>query len=329
VSGTARVFVTGATGFLGGALARALASEGADVHALARRTTDRRALDGVRVTWHPGDVTDPASLRAAVDGSDLIVHAAGRLGEAGVPEATYREVNVEGTRNVLAAALSSRSRVRVLHLSSPGVLGPTPAGPAREDAPYAPATPYERSKMEAERVAVEHAGRGVDVVIARPGFIYGPGDQHVLGLFRAIARRRFFHVDGGGARCQPTFVDDAVAGMLACLRRGRPGRPYHIAGPAAVTFRELAEEIARALGVSPPWLSLPRPAAMLGATVLEQAGKTFRRKPPLSRAGVAFFSEDRVFSCERARVELGWAPEHDVASGVASTVAWYRERDLL
>jgi dihydroflavonol-4-reductase len=305
VSAAARVLVTGATGFLGSALARALASEGADVHAFARGSSDRSALDGVLVTWHPGDVTDPASLRAAVDGAEVIVHAAGRLGEAGVPEATYRAVNVEG-RGTCSPRRSPRAPASACCTQQPGRARPDSGGAAVEDAPYAPATPYEQSKADAERIAVEHAGRGLDVVIARPGFIYGPGDHHVLGLFQAIQKRRFFLIDGGSARCQPTFVDDAVAGMLACLRRGRPGRPYHIAVPRAVTFRELAEEIAGALRVSPPRLSLPRPAAMLGATVLEEAGKAIGWRPPLSRAGVAFFSEDRVFSCERARAELGW-----------------------
>ncbi|WP_242343888.1 NAD-dependent epimerase/dehydratase family protein [Anaeromyxobacter terrae] len=324
-----RVLVTGATGFLGAALARALAREGARVHALSRPGSDRRALEGVPVIWHTGDVGDRETLRAAIEGSTAIVHAAGRLGEAGVPEDAYRRVNVDGTRNVLAAALAWSPGARVLHLSSPGVLGPTRTGPATEDAPYAPATPYERSKAEAEEVARELAGRGLAVVIARPGFIYGPGDRHVLGLFRAVGRGRYFHVDGGRALCQPTFVDDAVAGMLACLRSGRPGRAYHVAGPRAVTFRELADTIAAALGVRPPGLSLPRPAAMVGAAALEVAGRVTGRRPPLSRAGVAFFSEDRVFSCERARAELGWAPEHDLASGVARTVAWYRAQRLL
>jgi nucleoside-diphosphate-sugar epimerase len=117
--------------------------------------------------------------------------------------------------------------------------------------------------------------------------------------------------------------------MLACLRKGTPGRAYHIAGPRPVTFRELGETIAAALGVRPPRLSLPRWFAVLGATALETAGTASGRKPPLTRTGVAFFSEDRVFSLERARAELSFVPEHDLAAGVAKTVDWYRQRRLL
>jgi nucleoside-diphosphate-sugar epimerase len=324
-----RALVTGATGFLGGALARALAAEGVEVHALRRPTSDPGALGEVAVTWHEGDVTVPASLDGLFSGADLVVHAAGRLGQAGVPESAYRELNVEGTRNVMQAALASPSRPRVLQLSSTGVLGPTGLEPAPEEAPVRPTNPYERSKAQGEAVALEFASRGLPVIVARPGFVYGPGDHHVLGLFRAIERGRFFYIGGGRASCQPTYVEDAVAGMLLCLRRGRPGQIYHVVGAAAATFRELGATMARALGVRAPRLSLPRWAAELGAAGLEGVARVAGGRPPLSRSGVDFFAADRVYSWRKARDELGYAPRHDLADGVGRTVAWYRERGWL
>jgi nucleoside-diphosphate-sugar epimerase len=324
-----RVFITGATGFLGGALAQALACEGAEVHALARPTADRSALHGVTITWHEGDITVPASLSDAMAGAAWIIHAAGRLGEAGVPEKVYHRVHVDGTRNVVAAALATRGQPRVLHVSSAGVLGPTTRSPATEDAPYGPTNPYERSKATGERVALEFASRGLPVVICRPGFVYGPGDRHVLGLFQAVRHGRFFFIDSGRHFCHPTFVADAVAGMLLGLRRGRSGAIYHIAGPRPVTFRELGETIATALGVRPPWISVPRWTAMLGAFGFEVLGRVRGLRPPLSQAGVAFFSEDRLFSWQRAHEELGYTPEYDLAAGVARTVAWYRQQGWL
>jgi oxidoreductase len=324
-----RVVITGATGFLGGALARALAREGAEIHALARARANRSTLDGTPVTWHAGDVTDPSSLAGVLAGAAWVIHAAGRLGAAGISEEFYQRVNVDGTRNVLSAALQAKEKPRVLHLSSPGVLGPTTRGPATEDAPFAPTNPYERSKAASEQVAREFAARGLPVVIGRPGFIYGPGDQHVLKLFRAIRRGRFFYIDDGTHICHPTFISDAVDGMLLCLRQGRSGEAYHICGPSPVTFRELGETIANALGVRPPSLSLPRWAAMIGATGLESLGRLIRRTPPLSRTGVAFFSEDRVFSCNKAHDELGYTPQCDLITGVTHTVAWYQQRGWL
>ena len=324
-----RVFITGATGFLGSALARALLQGGATVHALARPNFHRDGLRELPITWHEGDITDPRSLPAVLAGADYIIHAAGRLGEAGVPEQVYECVNVDGTRNVLSAALSAGSKARILHLSSPGVLGTTPAGPASEDAAFAPTNPYERSKAAAERLALDFARRGMAVVVARPGFIYGPGDRHVLKLFQAVRRGHFFYIDGGRHLTQPTFIADAVAGMLLCLTQGRIGEVYHITGPQAVTFRELGETIAAAIGVRPPRLNLPRWFAIGSALGLEALGRVVGHKPPLSRTGVDFFSADRVFSHQKAQHQLGYTPQHDLTTGVARTVTWYRQQGWL
>lgn len=330
ISGRAlRVVLTGASGFLGGALARALCRRGAEVHALHRPASDLGLLQDLPIRWRRADVCDPASLKGAFSGADLVIHAAGLLGQAGVPEERYRSLNVDATANVLSEVLASAPAARVLHLSSPGVIGPTAGTPADERAPHRPETPYERSKAAAEQVAVAFAARGLRVIVARPGFVYGPGDRHVLGLFRAVQRRRFFLVDGGRARCQPTHVDDAVDGMLACLEAGRPGEAYHLVGPQVATFRELAEAIAAAVGAPPPRLSLPRGPAMAAAAGLELLGRALRRTPPLSRAGVSFFADDRIFSSRKAHEELGYTPRRALAAGLAETVAWYRARGWL
>ena len=285
-----QVFITGATGFLGGALARALAQEGAKIYVLGRPTADRRRLEDVPVTWHDGDVTVRESLRGLFQGSDWIIHAAGRLGHAGVPEAVYRSVNVNGTRNVMAVALETAGVSKVLHLSSPGIWGPTGREPALEDAPIAPTNPYERSKATAEQVALAYAAKGLPVVVARPGFIYGPGDRHVLRLFIAVHNGWFSYISGGGCLCQPTFVADAVAGMLACLHRGKVGEVYHLAGPRPVSFRELGETIAAAVGTSAPRWNIPRWIAMSGATALGALAYATRLDaPPSVVPGWPFF----------------------------------------
>jgi nucleoside-diphosphate-sugar epimerase len=170
---------------------------------------------------------------------------------------------------------------------------------------------------------------GLPLVIARPEFIYGPGDIHVLGLFRAIQRGIFFYIGDGNNTCHPTYVEDMVDGLLACLRRGAPGAVYHVAGPRPLPFRELAETIAAALGVPPPRWRVPRSLAWLGAAGLEAAGKLTGRDVPLSRTGVAFFSENRRSTFARAERELGFTPQVELEEGVAKTVAWYREQGLL
>jgi nucleoside-diphosphate-sugar epimerase len=323
-----KVVITGATGFVGSALARALCTAGHEIVALARPSSPRARLADLDVTWVTGDVTEQATLSGLLDGADWLVHAAGRLGEAGVPEAVYYDLHANGTRHVLNEAAGANIS-RVLYISSPGVLGPISGKPADESFPLAPSNAYERSKAAAEQVALEMARAGLPVIVARPEFIYGPGDNHVLGLFRAVQRGIFFTIGRGQHTCHPTYVADAVRGLLACLEHGRCGEIYHIVGPRPVTFKELGRTIAAALGVRSPWLRVPRPLAWSGAAALEGVGRLTGMDPPLSRSGVAFFSESRRFSWQKAHRELGYTPQVHLAEGVSRTVAWYREQGLL
>ena len=344
-----KAVLTGATGFIGGAMARRLATEGVAVHALTRPGADRTRLAGLPITFHSGDFTAPAGLTGLFDGATWVIHAAGMLGRAGVPEAEYRRVNAAGARAFLAAAAAAwrdgrtAADLRVLHVSTAGVLGAgrKDEGGRMEDDPssflphpssfetLAPSNAYERSKALAEQYAAALAGEGLPLVVARPEFIYGPGDLHVLGLFRAIQRGQFFYIGDGNNTCHPTYIDDLVDGLLACLWRGAPGGVYTIAGPRTLTFRELAETIAAEQGVRPPRWRVPRRLAWLGAAGLEGVGRLTGRGVPLSRDGVAFFSESRGSSIARARAELGYAPRVDLREGVARTVAWYRGEGLL
>lgn len=222
---------------------------------------------------------------------------------------------------------------RLLHVGSAGVLGPIRGRAGGflfdETMPLAPSNAYERSKALAESYAREFALSGLPVVIGRPEFVYGPGDTHVLGLFQAIQRGMFFYIGDGANHCHPTYIDDALDGMIACLERGSAGRAYQIAGPRPVSFRELAGTVAAELGVPPPRLRVPRFLALWGASGLEVIGKVTGRSIPLSRTGAAFFSEDRRFTTARAERELGYRPQVDLRDGVARTIAWYRAKGLL
>ena len=295
---------------------------------LVRPTANTTHLSNLKVELVQGDVTDPASLEGLFRGGDWLIHAAGMLGQSGLPESAYHQLHVEGTRYVLLAAAEAGVE-RVLYVSSPGVLGPIEGETADETAPLAPSNPYERSKAAAEKAALEFAARGLPVIIARPEFIYGPGDWHVLGLFQAVQKGLFFYIGNGQAVCHPTYIEDAVRGMVLCLEKGEPGQIYHITGPRPVTFREYGETIADVLGVRRPWLRLPKAAAWIGAVGLEAVGKLTGMTPPLSRTGVAFFSENRRFSWQKAHRELGYQPRIELAEGIRRTAEWYRQQNLL
>lgn len=328
-----RVVITGATGFVGSAVARALAAQGLDVHALVRPTSNRQRVNDLPIQWHVGDVTDPDSLRHVFDNADWVVHAAGQLGQAGVSEGQYWEQNARGTHNVLSEIQRSGGHPRIVCISSAGVTGPFRGRPGDplpdESAPLAPSNGYERSKAGAELIAKAFAAQGLPVMIARPEFVYGPGDLHVLGLFRAIQRRIFFYVGDGRNTCHPTYIDDTVDGLLRCLTKGRPGEIYNLTGPRTVAFRELAETIAAELEVPRPRLTLPRRLIWSGAASAELLLTPLGRAVPLSRTGVAFFSENRGSAYCKAERELAYTPRIELAPGVAASVAWYRRQGLL
>jgi nucleoside-diphosphate-sugar epimerase len=324
-----KVVITGITGFVGSVLARALASEGAELFGLVRPSSNRARLAGLNITFIEADVTVRESLSGAFDWADWVIHAAGMLGQAGIAESLYHRLHVDGTNHVLAEIEKLDDPPKVLIVSSPGVLGPISGPPAEETAAHAPSNAYERSKAAAEIVVKIYAEHGLPVHIVRPEFIYGPEDMHVLGMFRAIQHGRFFTIHHGRHTCHPTYVDDAVDGMLRCLRQGERGQIYHIAGPQPVTFRYLADTIAHSLGVPPPKRDLPRWLALAGATGLELAGNLFKFAPPLSRSGVAFFSEDRRFNWQKAHRELGYTPRFELYMGVQKTVEWYQQQGLL
>ena len=325
------IAVTGATGFVGGAVVRALVERGEDVRAVVRSTSEVTALHRLGVRTVEADVTAATGLAEAFAGARLVFHAAGMLGRAGAAAAEYRRVHVEGTRNVLRAARAAGVE-RVVHVSSPGVLGPVPRGAPDldEDAPLRPSNAYEPSKAATEDVIREDGARNGELaVVVRPEFVYGPGDLHVLRLFAAVRRGRFFYFGRGDALCHPTFVVDAVGGLLAAADRGRAGRIYHVAGPTPVSIRELAETYARAMGVRPPHRRVPELPVRLALGAAEPLAGMLRLALPLTRSGVDFFTRDRHFSTRRAREEIGFESSVELPDGVARTVRWYEERGLL
>jgi nucleoside-diphosphate-sugar epimerase len=327
-----RALVTGATGFIGSALARVLIARGDAVRVLVRASSSLERLSGLDVERVTGDVTQPETLPPAMEGIDVVYHLAGILGRFGVPESAYHALHVEGTCNVLHACAGHPVK-RLVYCGSPGMLGAVAPGdpPRDETAPHRPVSPYERSKSAAEQAALPLAAElGVPLVVARPEFVYGPGDRHVVGLFRSIRRGTFFYIGAGDRLCHPSYIDDVVAGLIACASaRARSLEAYHICGPRPVTIRELAVAIAGALGVRPPWLRLPEGLVRAGAWGAELAGRLLHIEPPLSLEGVRFFTESRAFSIEKARVELGWLPQVDIAEGTRRSVGWYLEETLL
>ena len=321
-----QAFVTGATGFIGSHLVRALKAGGWHVHILAHRTPhpEIQGMESVSA-----DIRDMAALEKAFTGVDVVFHLAAAVGSLVTDPRAFREVNIEGTKAVLAAAQRAGAK-RVVHFSSIGVLGAVRDGEtANEDYPAAPRTLYDQTKFAAEEAVRHAAAMGLDVVVVRPGWVYGPGDRRTFKFIRAVCRRRFALIAGAHGRQTPVYIDDLVAGILLIAARGRSGAVYHLAGDEILTVEEMTRVVASACGVACPRLKLPKMPTMAAAFILEKLFALLNKETPLNRGKLSFFIDPKAMSSVRAKTELGFAPEIDFRTGIARTIAWYRENGWL
>lgn len=329
-----KVLVTGATGFTGGHLARFLAGCGDEVRALVRPRSrarfDRSPLPAEGVTAVDGDVMDAAAVRRAVDGVEVVYHIAATYREAGQPDSAYRAINVEGTRHVLEAARATGT-TRLVHCSTGGVHGHIAHPPATESAPFNPGDVYQDTKLAAETLARDFgAATGLDVVVARPIGIYGPGDTRFLRLFRGLARGRFPMIGSGQAFYHLTFIDDLVEGFRLCgTVPAARGRTYILAGPRYTTLEQLVHLVAKELQVAPPRVHLPVWPFWTAGLLCELICVPLRIEPPIYRRRVDFYTKSRAFDTTRARTELGFAPKVDLDAGIKRTADWYRREGWL
>ena len=329
-----RVLVTGATGFTGGHLAAMLANRGDEVRALVRPRSRARfeasPLPSKGVVGIDGDLTDAAALTRAAADVDVVYHIAATYREAGQPDAAYRAINVEGTNNVLEAARAG-GVTRVVHCSTGGVHGHIANPPANEDAPFNPGDVYQETKLEAEQLARAFGDRtGLDVVVARPIGIYGPGDTRFLRMFRGLARGKFPMIGSGRPYYHLTFIDDLVEGFRLCgTVPAAKGRTYILAGPRYTTLEQLVHMVAKALNVTPPRVHLPVWPFWAAGLMCEMVCVPLRIEPPIFRRRVDFYTKSRAFDTTRARTELGFAPKVDLEEGIQRTAAWYRSEGLL
>jgi nucleoside-diphosphate-sugar epimerase len=323
------ILVTGASGFIGRHLVAELCATGRQVRALVRRPEAADALARLGAETMVGDLLDPRVVPRAASGVSGVFHLAGQLFGPGSRPEDYQRLHVDATVALLEASVADRPDFFLL-CSTTGVHGPTGDAPAREDDPGRPQNAYEITKARAEQVARELAQRtGLPLVIARPGLVYGPGDRHLLGWFRAISRGYYRVLGSGRNHLHPIYIDDAVRGLQQCATAASvKGRAYQLVGSRSVTMRELSDAIGKAIGRGVPRMHVPAPLAYAAGAMLELLPVP-RRVLPLTRSRVRFMLQNRSYDGSRARTELGFVPTIDLADGLSRTVAWYRDHGLL
>jgi nucleoside-diphosphate-sugar epimerase len=328
--GQTHCLITGATGFIGGHLARRLADEGYRVRCLVRTGSDTSLLDDRRVELAVGDLTAPDSLARACEGCQYVVHCAAFVSDWGTGKEITR-VNVGGTRDLLAASAGA-SVQRFVHVSTTDVYGyPGTVAVGEDHSPAGFRNWYAHTKLGAEaevrRVARQQA---LDTVILRPATVYGPGSTDVIGeIARGIRAQQMVLIDHGRAIAGLCYVGNlADAALLALRQDAARGQAFNITDGLDVTWREFIDDLASGLGCEPVRWSIPYPLAHALGFSIEQGYRLLRRatglttRPLLSRQAIQVLGKKQDFSNRKARELLGWEPRVSYPAGLEATVGW-------
>ncbi len=319
-----RIFITGASGFVGGAAAKHFVARGDDVRCMSRSQASDAKIAALGAKPVRSDLEDVGAAHVA--DAEAVVHCAAFVEQWG-PRDAWKRFNIDGTARTLDAAKTAGAR-RFIHISTESVLwrgqhlrGADETYPRAPNSPY----PYAATKARAEELVEAATGGGFETIILRPRFIWGPGDTTLLPTIRQMAQAgRWMWIDGGKARTSTTHVANLVRAIELALTEGRAGQAYFVLDDGVRTMKDIISGIAATQGIALPDKSAPSWAADLIAGLMETAWRTFNLKgEPLTRFGAMIMSRDSILSDAKARAELGYAPVVSVEEGLRQLKAAY------
>jgi nucleoside-diphosphate-sugar epimerase len=329
------VFLTGATGFVGSHVAEALVRRGDTVRTLARAGSDTVFVESLGVQVVRGDLADGEALKRAVEGCDVVVHCAAKVGDWGHVDG-YRKVNVEGLRALLDAVLG-KPLTRFVHVSTLGVYAARHhyGTDETEPLPNDHIDGYTQSKVEAERLALEyHRKQRVPVTILRPGFVYGPRDRTVLPrLVDRLKERSVIYIARGRYALNTVYVGNVADAVLLAIdapAEACVGEVFNITDGEFVSKRHFFETVADGLGLKRP-RGFPPVPVWLARAMANWRESVFRRKnkpnpPRITQAQLKFAGLNLDFSIAKARTKLGYTPRVLFDEGMKQALEWYRGR---
>ena len=323
--------ITGATGFIGGRLAeRLITEEGMQVRGLVRNPTKGRWLTDLGVDLIQGDVTNPASLSAAIADCQVVFHAAAWVSEGG-QKADVWAVNVTGAKNVVEAALAAGVE-RFVHLSSCAVYGSLQQFNIDENTPTRRrGNLYGDSKVAAEEVVLQaYQEHGLPVVSARASQVYGPrSEQFTIRPVKIIKAGKMVLIDGGRHLCKPVYIDNLVDGLILCAKaEAAVGEAINFTDGEPVPWREFFEAYGRMVNIN-SFPSVPFALAWLIGLYNEIKAALRGKKASLNREAIKSLRSSNSFSNQKARTLLGWEPKIDLSEGMKLTEAWLRAEEYI
>jgi nucleoside-diphosphate-sugar epimerase len=314
-------FVTGGSGFIGGALIRRLVADGWDVHALVRSEASAQKVTALGAHAIAGDLADVPSMAVGAQYCEVAFHCAAHLGDWGTRE-EFERGNVQGTRNALAAARQAGLR-RFVHVGTEAaLLAGEPLVEVDERAPLRFDSPalYSSTKARAEEAVIEANHDGLETVVVRPRFVWGRGDTTLLPLLTdAVRSGRFAWIGGGRHRTSTTHIENTVQGLMLAAERGAAGGVYFVTDGEPVVFRDFITRLLATQGVDAPTRSVPTRVARAVAATSEAAWRLLPLpgRPPLTRLTVWVSGLETTIDITRAREELGYAPVKTIDQGLA------------
>ncbi len=325
-----KVLVTGATGFTGGYLAKALIERGFEVRVLVRDAKRLRADIRSSVEVVEGSISDADAVDRAVTGCEQVYNLAASYRESGARRHVYHDVHVKGTENLLQAAVKHRVS-RYIHCSTMGVHGHVTQIPSDESSPFNPGDEYQRTKLEGEQLVWSFCAKhDLPFSVVRPGAIYGPGDMRLLKLFRQIQKGTFPILGSGRINYHLVYIDDLIDGFILCGQEENAlNQAFFFGHRDFISLNAMTTLIADLLSVNPPKLRLPVWPVYLVALLCEAVCYPFKINPPLFRRRVDFYTHNRSFTMEKAHKLLGYEPKQGIEEGFKKTIAWYRQEGLL
>lgn len=326
-----RILVTGGTGFTGSHLVKRLLNRGHEVMVIDNQKGifyNELIAQGAKI--YLGDILDISLVDNAINGCEIVFHVAAAFRGVDLPKRVYWNVNVEGTRLLLDSAVRHNIK-RFVYCSTEGVHGTIHHPPADEDAPYAPKDYYEYTKSEAEKLVYEYMKKGLDAVILRPTAIYGPGDPGRYLLIYKWAKRGFFPMFGSGnTTYHPVYIDNLCdAFLFAMEKESAIGKAYLVADDRYYTLNEIVRMVGDSLGIKVRIIHLPFLPLLIGSYLCEWLCKPFGLTPPLFVRRADWYRENRGFSIEKARRDLGYVPRVDLDTGLRITGEWYKQHGYI